>query len=32
MVKNWPADKIAECLAVAAFKARALGDAEFSDE
>jgi phage gp29-like protein len=32
LVKNWPADKIAECIAVAAFKARALGDAEFDKE
>ncbi|GHV76469.1 hypothetical protein AGMMS49942_12900 [Spirochaetia bacterium] len=32
LVKNWPADKIAECIAVATFKARALGDAEFSNE
>jgi phage gp29-like protein len=32
LVKNWPADKIAECVAVAAFKARALGDAEFDRE
>jgi phage gp29-like protein len=29
LVKSWPADKIAECIAVATFKARALGDAEF---
>ena len=29
LVKNWPPDKIAECIAVATFKARALGDAEF---
>ncbi|MDR0388401.1 MAG: DUF935 domain-containing protein [Treponema sp.] len=32
LVKNWPPDKIAECIAVAAFKARALGDAEFDKE
>jgi phage gp29-like protein len=34
LVKNWPPDKIAECIAVATFKARALGDAKFdkSDE
>ncbi|MDR1252464.1 MAG: DUF935 domain-containing protein [Treponema sp.] len=32
LVKSWPPDKIAECIAVAAFKARALGDAEFSKE
>jgi phage gp29-like protein len=32
LVKNWPADKIAECIAVATFKARALGDAEFDKE
>ncbi|MDR3146838.1 MAG: DUF935 domain-containing protein [Treponema sp.] len=29
LVKSWPADKIAECIAVATFKARALGDTEF---
>jgi phage gp29-like protein len=29
LAKDWPADKIAECVAVAAFKARALGSAEF---
>jgi len=29
LVKNWPPDKIAECLAVSTFKARALGDATF---
>ena len=29
LVQNWPPDKIAECIAVATFKARALGDAEF---
>jgi phage gp29-like protein len=29
LVKDWPPDKIAECVAVAAFKARALGSAEF---
>jgi phage gp29-like protein len=29
LVKDWPPDKIAECIAVATFKARALGDAEF---
>jgi phage gp29-like protein len=32
LVKNWPPDKIAECIAVATFKARALGDAEFAKE
>jgi phage gp29-like protein len=32
LVRNWPADKIAECIAVATFKARALGDAEFDRE
>jgi phage gp29-like protein len=32
LVKNWSADKIAECIAVATFKARALGDAEFDKE
>ncbi|HCC37025.1 MAG TPA: hypothetical protein DEQ14_05130 [Treponema sp.] len=29
LVKDWPPDKIAECIAIAAFKARALGDVEF---
>jgi phage gp29-like protein len=29
LVSGWPADRIAECIAVATFKARALGDAEF---
>jgi phage gp29-like protein len=29
LVTNWPPDKIAECIAVATFKARALGAAEF---
>jgi hypothetical protein len=29
LVTGWPPDKTAECIAVAAFKARALGDAEF---
>jgi hypothetical protein len=29
LVKDWPPDKIAECIAVAMFKARALGGAEF---
>ncbi|MDR2444866.1 MAG: DUF935 domain-containing protein [Spirochaetaceae bacterium] len=29
LVKDWPSDKIAECIAVATFKARAQGDAEF---
>ena len=32
LVEGWPADKISECIAVAAFKARALGGAEFDDE
>ena len=32
LVRNWPADKIAECIAVATFKARALGDTEFAEE
>jgi hypothetical protein len=32
LVLSWPPDKIAECIAVAVFKARALGAAEFSDE
>jgi phage gp29-like protein len=32
LVKTWPADKIAECIAVATFKARALGSAEFDKE
>ena len=31
-VESWPADKIAECVAVAMFKARALGSAEFDGE
>jgi hypothetical protein len=29
LVKNWQPDKIAECIAIAAFRARTLGDAEF---
>ncbi|MDR2733381.1 MAG: DUF935 domain-containing protein [Spirochaetota bacterium] len=29
LVKDWPPDTIAECIAVAAFRARAQGDAEF---
>ena len=29
LVTNWPPDRIAECIAVAAFKARALGAADF---
>jgi phage gp29-like protein len=32
LVKTWPPDKIAECIAVATFKARALGDADFDKE
>jgi hypothetical protein len=32
LVLDWPPDKIAECIAVAMFKARALGDAEFEGE
>jgi phage gp29-like protein len=32
LVKGWPPDKIAECIAVATFKARALGNAEFDKE
>ena len=32
LVQTWPPDKIAECIAVAAFKARALGDAGFDKE
>jgi phage gp29-like protein len=32
LVKDWPPDRIAECIAVAMFKARALGDAEFAKE
>jgi phage gp29-like protein len=32
LAKNWPPDKIAECIAVATFKARALGAAEFDKE
>jgi phage gp29-like protein len=31
LVKDWPPDKIAECIAVATFKARALGDTEFDE-
>jgi len=29
LMESWPADRIAECVAVATFKARALGSAEF---
>jgi phage gp29-like protein len=32
LVTSWPPDKIAECIAVATFKARTLGDAEFDGE
>jgi len=32
LVTAWPADKIAECVAVATFKARALGNAGFEGE
>jgi len=32
LVTGWAPDKIAECIAVATFKARALGSAEFDDE
>ncbi|GHU82753.1 hypothetical protein FACS189468_7280 [Spirochaetia bacterium] len=32
LVTGWPADKIAECIALATFKARALGSAEFAKE
>ena len=32
LVQAWPPDKIAECIAVATFKARALGDAELDKE
>ena len=32
LVEGWPADKIAECVAVATFKARAMGDAGFDSE
>jgi phage gp29-like protein len=32
LVASWPPDKIAECIAVATFKARSLGDAEFDKE
>jgi hypothetical protein len=32
LVKNWTADKIAESVAVATFKARTLGSAEFDKE
>jgi phage gp29-like protein len=31
LVKNWPPDKIAECIAVSTFIARALGDAKFEN-
>jgi hypothetical protein len=32
LVTSWPPEKIAECIAVATFKARALSDAEFDKE
>jgi phage gp29-like protein len=32
LVQHWPPDKIAECIAVATFKARALGDAKFDQD
>jgi len=32
LVESWPADRIAECVAVATFKARALGSAGFDGE
>ncbi|MDR0722043.1 MAG: hypothetical protein LBF75_04510 [Treponema sp.] len=32
LVQNWPPDKIAQCIAVVTFKARALGDAQFDQE
>lgn len=32
LVTHWPADNIAECIAVATFKARALGDVEFNQD
>jgi phage gp29-like protein len=32
LVQDWPPDKIAQCIAVATFKARALGDAQFDQE
>jgi phage gp29-like protein len=32
LVSNWTPDKIAECIAVATFKSRALGAAEFDSE
>jgi hypothetical protein len=32
LVTEWPPDKIAGCIAVAMFKARALGDTEFEKE
>jgi len=32
LTKNWQPDKIAKCIAVATFKARALGDAEFAKD
>jgi phage gp29-like protein len=31
LVKGWPPEKIAECIAVATFKARAQGDADFDE-
>jgi phage gp29-like protein len=32
LVESWPAEKIAECIAVATFKARTLRNAEFDNE
>ena len=32
LMESWPADRIAECVAVATFKARAMGGAGFDDE
>jgi hypothetical protein len=32
LVTSWSPDKIAECISVATFKARALGDAEFDKD
>jgi hypothetical protein len=32
LVRNWEPDKIAECIAVATFKARTLGNADFDRE
>jgi phage gp29-like protein len=32
LVQDWPPDKIAECIALATFKSRSLGNAEFDKE